>query len=138
MVLAPAHHWSARGIYDINEALWASVTIKTPGGNIIYIYIYLFGGSGYGNGSNLITEMIKNKFEKFRLALLPMYAYIPREMMNYFHMDPEEMIIGFPFIIPSHYNTCPLGFENFNQAVEDFVKTRGGLRTQKQNDGKQI
>lgn len=43
-------------------------------------------------------------------------------MMNYFHMDPEEMIIGSPFIIPSHYNTCPLGFENFNQAVEDFVK----------------
>ncbi|KJW02210.1 beta-lactamase superfamily domain protein [Rickettsia endosymbiont of Ixodes pacificus] len=42
--LEPAQHWSARGIFDKNKALWGTFIIKTKIGDICFI-----GDSGYND-----------------------------------------------------------------------------------------
>ena len=62
--LTPMQHWSARGIFDRNKALWAALTIETSAGNI-----YFVGDSGYGNGRYFKRD--KEKFKQFRVAMPP-------------------------------------------------------------------
>jgi L-ascorbate metabolism protein UlaG (beta-lactamase superfamily) len=112
--LSPMQHWSARGLFDKNKALWAALTIQTNGGAI-----YFVGDSGYGNGRYFIRD--KEKFGGFRLALLPMGAYKPRWFMEYAHMDPEDMLkaymdLGSPYTVPSHYDVFKLTDEGRGEA----------------------
>ena len=85
--LGPMHHWSARGIFDRNHALWASFTIVTPNGNI-----YFIGDSGYGNGDYF--KEAKAKHHSFRAAMIPIGAYKPSWFMNYAHMGPEALVVS--------------------------------------------
>ena len=112
---SPMQHWSARGLFDRNKALWAALTIETPGGNI-----YFVGDSGYGDGRYFKRDM--QKFGQFRLALLPMGAYEPRWFMEYAHMDPSDMVkahtdLGKPYTIPSHYDVFKLADESYGDAL---------------------
>jgi len=112
--LSPMQHWSARGLFDKNKALWAALTIQTDGGNI-----YFVGDSGYGNGRYFKKD--KQKFGHFRLALLPMGAYEPKWFMEYAHMDPFDMVnayidLGEPYTIPSHYDVFKLTDEGRGEA----------------------
>ena len=107
-------HWSARGLFDRNKALWAALTIESDGGNI-----YFIGDSGYGNGRYFKRD--KKKFGKFRAAMIPMGAYEPRWFMKYAHMNPEEMLmahydIGQPYTIPSHYDVFKLTDEGMGDS----------------------
>ena len=43
VTLVPTRHWSARGLFDRNKALWASFVLETPAGKI-----YIVCDSGYG------------------------------------------------------------------------------------------
>lgn len=113
--LDPMQHWSARGIFDRNKALWAAFTIQTPGGNI-----YFVGDSGYGNGSHF--KAAKAKYGSFRLALLPIGAYNPRWFMSYAHMDPKEAVLAYidlgkPTFIPGHYDVFKLTDEPYGEAL---------------------
>lgn len=104
--LSSMQHWSARGLFDKNKALWAALTIKTKNGNI-----YFVGDSGYGEGRYFRRD--KERFKNFRLALLPMGAYEPRWFMQYSHMNPDEMVkaysnLGQPYTIPAHYDVFKL------------------------------
>lgn len=113
--LSPMQHWSARGIFDKNKALWAALTIETTSGNI-----YFVGDSGYGNGRYFKSDY--QKFAPYRLALLPMGAYAPRWFMKYAHMDPEEFILahldlGAPITVPSHYDVFKLTNEGRGDAL---------------------
>jgi L-ascorbate metabolism protein UlaG (beta-lactamase superfamily) len=115
--LEPMHHWSARGIFDRNKALWAAFTITTPGGNI-----YFVGDSGYGNGD--LFRAAKEKYRRFRLAILPIGDYDPRWFMAYGHMAPEECVkafadLGRPFVLPIHYRTFPLADTGYDQPLID-------------------
>lgn len=112
----PMQHWSARGIFDKNKALWGAFTIQTPGGNI-----YFVGDSGYGNGHYF--KAAKEKYKSFRLALLPIGAYNPRWFMSYAHMDPEEAVIAYmdlgkPYFIPGHYDVFKLTDEPHGEALK--------------------
>lgn len=114
--LDPMQHWSARGLFDRNKALWAAFTIQTPGGNI-----YFVGDSGYGAGQHF--KAAKAKYGSFRLALLPIGAYNPRWFMSYAHMDPEEAIfayidLGKPTFIPGHYDVFKLTDEAYGEALK--------------------
>ncbi|GAA5252153.1 hypothetical protein KNCP2_04410 [Candidatus Rickettsia kedanie] len=51
--LEPAQHWSARGIFDKNKALWGTFIIKTKIREICFI-----GDSGYSD--TLFKEIGKN------------------------------------------------------------------------------
>ncbi|MDP5110349.1 MAG: MBL fold metallo-hydrolase [Rickettsiaceae bacterium] len=118
--LSPMQHWSARGLFDRNKALWAALTIETKGGNI-----YFIGDSGYGEGRYFKRD--KEKFGKFRVALLPMGAYEPRWFMKYAHMNPDDMLkahrdLGEPFTIPSHYDVFKLTDEGRGDAKIALIK----------------
>ena len=113
--LTPMQHWSARGIFDRNKALWAALTIETTAGNI-----YFIGDSGYGNGQYFKRD--KEKFKQFRVAMLPMGAYEPRWFMKYAHMNPDDMLkahkdLGEPYTIPSHYDVFKLTDEGRGEAL---------------------
>lgn len=124
--LSPMQHWSARGLFDRNKALWAALTIETKGGNI-----YFVGDSGYGGGRYFKRD--KEKFGEFRLALLPMGAYEPRWFMKYAHMNPDDMLkayrdLGEPYTIPSHYDVFKLTDEGRGEAkiaLEKTMKSQG-------------
>jgi L-ascorbate metabolism protein UlaG (beta-lactamase superfamily) len=123
--LDPMQHWSARNLLDKNKALWAALTIETNNGNI-----YFIGDSGYGQGRYF--QRAKEKFGKFRLALLPMGAYEPRWFMKYAHMDPEEMVkahidLGNPYTVPSHYDVFSLTDDPRGQALVDLEKAKQEL-----------
>lgn len=79
----PAHHWSARGLWDKRYTLWGSFVIETNRGNI-----YFAGDTGYSPH----FKDIQSKFREFSLALLPIGAYAPRWFMKNAHINPEEAV----------------------------------------------
>ena len=104
--LHPSRHWSARGPFDRNRALWAAFALKTPGGGIYHV-----GDSGYGDGQHFRTA--REKYGPFRLAILPVGAYEPRWFMLDQHMNPDDAVkaladLGARRAIGHHFGTFQL------------------------------
>lgn len=104
--LAPMRHWSARGAFDRNKALWAAFVIETPWGRIFHV-----GDSGYGDGHHF--RAARERHGPLRLAILPLGAYEPRWFMRDQHMNPEEAVQAFAACgaetaIGHHYETFQL------------------------------
>lgn len=113
----PAHHWSARGVLDRRNALWASFVIEAPGGNVCF-----FGDTGYAAGEPF--RQIRERFGSFRAALLPIGAYEPRWFMVPAHMNPEEaarafLELGARFGIALHHGVFRLSDEGIDQPLKD-------------------
>ncbi len=110
--LEPAQHWSARGIFDKNEALWGTFIIKIKMGDICFI-----GDSGYN--ANIFKEI--GKKYNILLSLIPIGAYEPRWFMKPVHMNPDEAVLAHldlqsKFSIASHFDVFQLADEPFNSA----------------------
>ena len=110
--LASMRHWTARGVFDRNKALWAAFIIEAPAGPIYHI-----GDTGYGEGHHF--RAAKAKFGGFRLAILPIGAYEPRWFMAEQHMNPEEAVqvmidCGARRALAHHWGTVQLT----NEAIE--------------------
>lgn len=88
VTLVPTRHWSARGLFDRNKALWASFVLKTPAGSL-----YVVCDSSYGDGGHF--RRVHDAHGPFRLAILPIGAYEPRWFMRDQHMNPEEAVKAF-------------------------------------------
>ncbi|MCC7348375.1 MAG: MBL fold metallo-hydrolase [Variibacter sp.] len=88
VTLAPMHHWSARGLFDRNKALWAAFIVDTPWGRIYHV-----GDAGYGDGHHF--RAARDAHGPLRLAILPIGAYEPRWFMRDHHMNPEEAVQAF-------------------------------------------
>jgi L-ascorbate metabolism protein UlaG (beta-lactamase superfamily) len=106
VTLAPMRHWSARGVFDRNKALWAAFIIDTPAGRIYHV-----GDSGYGDGHHF--RPARERFGPFRLAILPIGAYVPRWFMRDQHMNPGEAVqawqdCGAEHALAHHFETFPL------------------------------
>jgi L-ascorbate metabolism protein UlaG (beta-lactamase superfamily) len=102
------HHWSSRWGTDRNRALWSGFTIKLPGGNVFFA-----GDTGFGGGS-WADEAARQG--PIRLAILPIGAYLPREIMQSNHVDPDESLAVFERLRPTmalgmHWGTFQLTFE---------------------------
>ena len=102
------HHWSSRWGVDRNRALWSGFSITLPGGNIFFA-----GDTGRGDGS-WPAEAAKDG--PYRLAILPIGAYAPREIMQSNHMNPEEAVAAFRCLgartaLGVHWGTFQLTFE---------------------------
>lgn len=107
--LVPTRHWTARGVFDRNKALWASFVLETPAGKL-----YIVGDSGYGSGSHF--RRVRERHGAIRAAILPIGAYEPRWMMEDQHMNPEEAVkaladCGAGFALASHFGTFQLTYE---------------------------
>lgn len=77
----PAQHGSGRGLRDQNCALWGGFSILHH-----HDHCFFAGDTGYSTH----FKEIKNRLGKPRIALLPIGAYEPRQLMRYMHMNPED------------------------------------------------
>lgn len=83
ITLTQAQHFSARGLFDRNQALWGGFFLELAGKRI-----YFAGDSGYGPH----FAEIQRRLAPIDLALLPIGAYEPRWFMKDIHMNPEEAV----------------------------------------------
>jgi L-ascorbate metabolism protein UlaG (beta-lactamase superfamily) len=85
VTLVPTRHWSARGLFDRNKALWASFVLETPAGKL-----YIVCDSGYGDGKHF--RRVAETHGPLKLAILPIGAYEPRWFMRDQHMNPSDAV----------------------------------------------
>ncbi|MBF7685480.1 MBL fold metallo-hydrolase [Acinetobacter sp. B10A] len=76
-----AKHSSGRGIRDQNKALWGGFCIHAQ-----EQYLYFAADTGYCPQFKLLHE----QFGAPKVALLPIGAYEPRELMKSLHMNPVD------------------------------------------------
>ena len=122
VTLEPVHHWSARGMGDRREALWAGFVLNTPAGAIYHV-----GDTGFHDGINY--RAAKEKYGSFRLAILPFGAYEPRDFMRAQHQNPDEavqghMICGAQHTLGHHWGTFQLTNESIEDQLADLAAAR--------------
>jgi L-ascorbate metabolism protein UlaG (beta-lactamase superfamily) len=122
VTLVPTRHWSARGLFDRNKALWASFVIETPAGRIYHV-----ADSGYGEGYHF--RAARERYGPFGLAILPIGAYEPRWFMQDQHMNPAEAVKAFrdcgaQFALAHHHGTFQLTDEAIDAPVEALTVAR--------------
>lgn len=104
----PSQHWSARGLGDRFETLWASWSVQ-----IADRHIWFAGDTGY---NDIQFKEIGEKVPKIDLALIPIGAYAPRWFMKTYHVNPQEAVnihldIKAQRSIGMHWGTFPLTAE---------------------------
>lgn len=120
VTLVPTRHWSARGMFDRNKALWASFVLETPAGKI-----YVVCDSGYGDGGHF--RRVAEKHGPLRLAILPIGAYEPRWFMRDQHMNPEDAVkaladCGAQAALGHHHGTFQLTDEAIDAPAKALVE----------------
>jgi L-ascorbate metabolism protein UlaG (beta-lactamase superfamily) len=105
------HHWGSRWIKDRNRALWSGFAVALPGGNLFYA-----GDTGIGDGS-WPAEAAKDG--PYRLALIPIGAFEPRDIMGPSHIDPVEAVdvfqrLGATNALAVHWGTFKLSSEGID------------------------
>lgn len=118
--LVPTRHWTARGVFDRNKALWASFVLETPAGKI-----YVVCDSGYGDGRHF--RRVAEKHGPLRLAILPIGAYEPRWFMRDQHMNPEDAVkalldCGAQDALGHHHGTFQLTDEAIDAPAKALVE----------------
>ena len=105
----PSQHWSARGIFDRRDALWAAFVFEWSD------YKVFFGGDT-GYTQKLFTD-IGERYGAFDAALIPIGAYEPRWFMKAAHVNPTEAVaihrdIKSRWSLGIHWGTFPLTAES--------------------------
>jgi L-ascorbate metabolism protein UlaG (beta-lactamase superfamily) len=121
----PMQHWSSRLGFDRNRALWAALTVDTPGGKLLFV-----GDTGYGRWW---IDVLKARHGAFRFAILPIGAYEPRWFMAPQHMNPAEAVQAFEALggmptLGHHFGTFQLTDEAVDapeQALAAALQARG-------------
>jgi L-ascorbate metabolism protein UlaG (beta-lactamase superfamily) len=122
ITLTPAYHFSARGPFDKNRALWGGFVLMAG-----ECRIYFAGDTAYGP----FFRQIRERVGAIDLALLPIGAYEPRWFMHVVHMNPSEAVqahldLGAPETIGMHFGTFQLTTEGIDEPVQAL---RAALRT---------
>jgi L-ascorbate metabolism protein UlaG (beta-lactamase superfamily) len=123
ITLTPAHHFSARGPFDRNRALWGGFMIR-----VADRHIYFAGDTAY---ASLFRE-IRDRLGAPDLSLLPIGAYEPRWFMRSVHMNPAEAVQAHLDLqsarsIGMHFGTFQLTTEGIDEplaALEDARRAR--------------
>lgn len=122
----PAQHFSGRSLSDLDCTLWCGFVIQAAAGNI-----YFAGDTARGEH----FKQIKEQFGEFRLALLPIGAYLPGWFMHPVHLSPAEAVNTHYLLQPDvsvaiHFGTFALGDDG---EVEPVRELRGALDNQISN-----
>ena len=117
IVFTPAQHFSGRGLKDRNKSLWGGLSILTPDDHLFFA-----GDTGYA----VHFAEIKQRLGAPRLALLPIGAYEPRQVMQAMHMNPAEAVqahqdLGAQKSLAIHYRTFQLTDEAMHQPLLDLA-----------------
>ena len=121
VIVARNHHWSSRWFTDRNRALWSAFAVRTPSGNIFFA-----GDTGWGDGS---WAREAARLGPYRLAILPIGAYEPREVMASNHVNPEEAMQVFEIMNPvtalgMHWGTFQLTWEPIDEPWQRLAALR--------------
>jgi L-ascorbate metabolism protein UlaG (beta-lactamase superfamily) len=124
----PARHFAARGPRDRNRTLWAGFMLDTAEGRLLFA-----GDSGAGPH----WTAIRDRLGPPGVALLPIGAYLPREIMQPVHMDPAEAVqaradLGARQAVGMHFGTFQLTDEAINAPLHALrqASARAGLPPQ--------
>jgi L-ascorbate metabolism protein UlaG (beta-lactamase superfamily) len=112
--LVPACHWSRRGIFDTNRALWGGYVVEGGGRSI-----YHSGDSAWFDG----FAEIGRRFPELDVAMLPIGGYEPAWFMEHYHLNPEQagrafVELGAHRLVPMHWGTFQLTDEPLCEPVE--------------------
>lgn len=123
VTLVPALHWSARGMFDRNKALWGGFVIRNKKHKVFFA-----GDTGYHSHFKTIREQMG----AMDLSLLPIGAYEPRWFMKDHHMNPEEAVqahldLGSKLSQGTHFGTFQLTDEGIDDPVQALVAAREKL-----------
>jgi L-ascorbate metabolism protein UlaG (beta-lactamase superfamily) len=118
VTLAPAQHFSARGLFDRNRALWGSFVVTLGDRRVFFA-----GDSGYGPHFG----EIRSRSGPVDLALLPIGAYEPRWFMRDIHMNPAEAVQAHLDLaawqsIGMHFGTFQLTAESITAPVTELER----------------
>ena len=80
----PARHQSGRWPLVENKTLWGGFIIESPSGD----QVYYAGDTGYGS----FLESIHARFNRIRLAVVPIGNYEKRWIMKSQHMNPDDAV----------------------------------------------
>jgi N-acyl-phosphatidylethanolamine-hydrolysing phospholipase D len=106
----PSQHFSGRGLFDRNSTLWGGFVVVGKNSTA-----YFAGDTGYSEKQFLD---IKEKFKNLDVAILPIGAYDPREMMAYVHMNPRDAVLAHIILNPK--NSIAIHYATFRLALEDY------------------
>ena len=110
-----AQHFSGRGLFDRDSALWCSWVLHASAGRV-----YFAGDTGYGPHFREAGE----RLGPFRLAILPIGAYEPRWFMSPVHENPAEAVRAMKDLraaeaLAIHFGTFQLTDEGIDQPAAD-------------------
>ena len=117
----PAQHFSGRSLSDLDCTLWCGFVIQACKGNI-----YFAGDTATGGH----FKQIKERFGEFRLALLPIGAYLPGWFMHPVHLSPAEAVNVHCLLQPDvsvaiHFGTFALGDDGEAEPVRELREALG-------------
>jgi L-ascorbate metabolism protein UlaG (beta-lactamase superfamily) len=115
VTLTPAHHFSARGPFDKNRALWGGFLIVAG-----QTRIYFAGDTAYAP----FFRDVRQRLGPIDMSLLPIGAYEPRWFMRVVHMNPAEAVqahldLESPQSIAMHFGTFQLTAEGLDEPTRD-------------------
>ena len=108
----PAQHWTRRGPCDTNRRGWSAWGLEVAGRKVFFA-----GDTGYGPH----LAAIGGAWGPVDVALLPIGAYAPREVMAPVHLDPEEAVRAYldlggrGALVPIHWGTFRLSDEPLDE-----------------------
>jgi len=113
----PAVHFSGRGLGDRNKTLWCAWAVQSAEHSLFFA-----GDTAY---SPTLFREIGKRYNAFDLAIVPIGAYDPANVMQPVHTNPEEAIqmandVKADLIIPSHWGTITLTDEPPFEPVERY------------------
>jgi L-ascorbate metabolism protein UlaG (beta-lactamase superfamily) len=122
IVATPVQHWSQRGAFDRNKALWAGYIFELPGGAVFFA-----GDTGLGSG--WWVEEVKRMAPNLRLAMLPIGGYLPRWFMTFQHVNPEEAVATYQRLgaragLGVHWGTFPMADDGPDDPIEELEAAR--------------
>lgn len=114
----PARHFAARSLWDRNKTLWAGFMLSYRGRRI-----YFAGDTGYTR----FFDEIYQRLGPPDLAMLPIGAYKPREMMASVHMNPQEAVQAFLALhahraVGMHFGTFQLTAEPIDEPPQKLAE----------------
>lgn len=120
ITLTPAHHFSARGPFDRNRALWGGFVLTAD-----HVRIYFAGDTAYAP----FFHDIRQRLGPIDRALLPIGAYEPRWFMQSVHMNPAEAVqahldLGASESIAMHFGTFQLTAEGIDEPARALDEAR--------------
>jgi L-ascorbate metabolism protein UlaG (beta-lactamase superfamily) len=120
ITLTPAHHFSARGPFDRNRALWGGFMLAAD-----HERIYFAGDTAYAP----FFGNIRQRLGPIDLALLPIGAYEPRWFMKSVHMNPAEAVQAHLDLeatesIAMHFGTFQMTAEGIDEPVRALEEAR--------------